>query len=340
MDIYIVTPGHFYEGFNSRVRGEGRWLVHMAGVLVNQGHNVRILSTDPVRSYVDKGVVFSSIYNSHKPDCDVMFSMDAWEDVPHLHKTKWSSMLNRFNPKRRVQALFFPTSSEVYDYIPVIHPWKYEQVRNGMGHCLPIITHEEVSAPGFDRHRIHWFSKHSDENPEYILGVMRALDTLVFEYGARPLFVDGVYIESQSYRNYDPQKEAETKRLFRQIVVGGPAQSLGNWAPYDFVRDWMASSKLMVGIHHPVAAPSMSEIAALGGFPVLFENQTSCAPYDTIDLPCIPLSANEDEVKSFILRAWQDESFFNDTVHLCQEAIEDHRQSRAAEIIRRFLEEL
>lgn len=338
--IYIVTPGHFYEGFNSRIRGEGRWLVHVAGVLSNQGHSVSILSTDLIRTYKDRGVTFSSIYNDPPPDCDIMFSMDAWNDVPHLHKTKWTPLLDRFRPQQRVQALFFPTTEEVYNYIPVIHPWKYQTVCQGLGYCLPVITHNKCLEPGFDRQGLHWFSKRADEEPQYILGAIRAMHELVVNKGAYAVFVDGRYIHQSAYRNYDADKEKQTKILFEQMLATKRTVSLGRWAPYDFVREWMVNCKLLVGIHHPIAAPSMAEIAVSGGFPVLFGNQAECPPYDQIEFPHIPLSASDEEVKDFILKAWTDRDFFESTVLACQEAVQDHRQDRAAEIINQFVEGL
>ena len=339
MKIYIVTPGHFYQGFNSRVRGEGRWLVHMAGVLVSQGHQVYIISTDRIRTYQDRGVWFTSIYDDNDPDCDLMISMDAWEDVPHLSKTRWSPMLNAYNPKKRVQALFFPTADEVYDYIPVIHPWNYEQVRKGLGHFIPVITHETCKPPGFDRNCLYWFSKRPNENPDYLLGVISAARELIVDGGSEALFVDGIYIHQGQYRNWDSQKEAATKALYVEILGTGRVDSLGYWAPYNYVRDVMSKTKMMIGIHHPVVAPSMAESAVSGAFPVLFENQVSAPPYDTIDIPYIPMSASDGEVKEFILQAWNDKDLFESTIFACQNSVQDHQLDRATPIIQKFIEE-
>ena len=91
MKVYISCPGYFHEGlgFNSRIRGEGRWLVHIAGVLTQQGHDVTIFSNDPVPPYTDGGVKFSSIFNvaNHDPNCDLLIAMDAFPDLPHVHSS-------------------------------------------------------------------------------------------------------------------------------------------------------------------------------------------------------------------------------------------------------------
>lgn len=340
MKIYIVTPGHFYEGFNSRVRGEGRWLVHMAGVLVNQGHEVCIVSTDQLRPYQDNGVWFSSIYNKNEPDCDLMISMDPWMDVPHLHKTEWGQMLEEYNPQKRVLALFFPTADEVYDYLPVIHPWNYQQVRDGKAHFLPTITHEVPKPPGFDRNRVYWYSKRPNEENTYLLGSILGAHAIIVGREAEGFFVDGAWIQQGEYRNCDPQKEAAIKSLYQQILDTGRVDSLGTWAPYDHARNMMIGSKLLLGIEHPVAAPSMAEAAATGSFPVLFQSQTTVPPYDVIDLPCIPMDADDSQIREFILKAWDDREFFESTVLACQAAVEDHRQSRAAVRIQKFIEEL
>ncbi len=348
MKIYISCPGHFFEGlgFNSRIRGEGRWLVHMAGVLTKLGHTVTIFSNDPVKPYTDRGVIFSSIFNlaDHDPVCDVLFAMDAFPDLPYVHKSGTiSPLLPKFEADKRVWAGYFPLGGEqeeVYDIIPTIHPWNYAQCREGNGIFLPIIIYDELQPPGFDKTRFHWYSKNAHEEPQYILGVMQALHTLVTQHGAAGSFVDGVHIGSQPYRKEYPEfKEQHVKTLFRDIVGRG-SESFSSWAPYDYVQALLKRSKLLVGVHHPVAAPSMAEIAAYGGVPIIFENQKQCAPYDQADIPFIPEGASDEEVSAFILKAWTDEDFFVDTVETCQAAITAHGYDEAYQRIEQFIGDL
>ncbi len=337
MRIFIASPGFYYDGFNSKLRGEGRWLVHMAGVLVAAGHDVTIFSNDMVRPYTDQGVDFDSILNVRSDiECDIVVSMDAFVDVPHLGQTEISPLIARLKAPKKVQALFFPTAQEVYDYIPVIHPWKW-----GKGHFVPIITHSAVTSPGFDRTRFHWYSKRPNETPEYLVGVLKGLLGLVTDHGATGgLFVDGVWISSDDYRNCTSETEEESKTIFTQIMQSGGSESLGTWAPYDYIQESILNSKLLVGIHHPVAAPSMAEALASGTFPVIFENQKSCPPFDKCDFPFIPLDSNESDIVEFITRAWLDKDFFEKSVLLGQEAIVDHAQDRASRLIINFFEEL
>ncbi len=120
----------------------------------------------------------------------------------------------------------------------------------------------------------------------------------------------------------------------------GRVDSLAYWAPYDHAQRLMSKSKMMVGGHHPVVAPSMAESAASGAFPMLFENQATLPPYNTIDLPHIPMSSNDREVKEFILQVWDDRDLFESTILACQESIQDHQRDRAELIIKKFIEEL
>ncbi len=338
MKIFIASPGFYYDGFNSKLRGEGRWLVHMAGVLSNAGHDVTIFSNDMLRPYTDRGVSFESILNVRSDiECDIVVSMDAFMDVPHLGQTDRSPWIAQLKAPKRAQALFFPTAQEVYDYIPVIHPWNWED----KGHFVPIITHSEVGSPGFDRSRFHWYSKHPDETPEYLVGVLKGLLGLIRNHCAEGgLFVDGAWIMSDTYRNITPAKEDEAKYLFTQIMQTGGSESLGTWAPYNYVQESIQKSKLLVGLHHPLAAPSMAEAVAAGTLPIIFENQKQCPPFDQCDFPFIPLDASESEIVEFITRAWTDKDFFEKSVLSGQEAIVDHAQDRASRLIINFFEEL
>lgn len=348
MKIYISCPGQFYEGlgFNSKIRGEGRWLVHMSGVLAEQGHNVTIFSNDPVKPYKDRGVVFSSIFNltSHDPCCDVLIAMDAFPDLPHVHKSgNVSPLLPKFRAGKRVWAAFFPLGGEqeeVYDIIPTIHPWNYQQCREGKGVCLPIIIYREVQPPGFHKKHIHWYSKNAHEEPKYILGVIQGLHKLVTCHGAVGSFVDGVQIESQKYRKEYPQpKEDQTKSLFREMIRLG-SESFSGWATYDYVQGLMSKSKLLVGVHHPVVAPSMAEIAAYGGFPVIFGNQKDCPPYDRVDIPFIPEDISDEQVCEFILDVWTNEDLFVHGVETCQSAIVEHAYGEVYQRVEQFIKSL
>lgn len=343
MRIYISSPGQFYEGFNSKLRGEGRWLMHMAGVLARSGHEVAVFSNDPVRPYQDQGVTFSSIFNfqGHDLNCDVLVAMDSFSDLPGTHKTNITPLLDNFNPQRRVWAGFFPCGDDdVYNYIPTIHPWNYQQCRDGKATWLPIITHVELQAPGFERKRFHWYSKNAHEEPKYIAGVMMALHELASKQEVVGSFVDGVQIGSQKYQKEYPQnKEDLTKILFKEILVKG-SESFSHWAPYDYVQSLMSQSKMLVGVHHPVAAPSMAEIVSYGGFPLQFKNQKDCPPYDQVDIPFIPEDASDEQVREFILEVWNNEELFTSTVLTCQEAIRGHGLDEAAVRINKFFEEL
>lgn len=342
MRIYISCPGFFYQGFNSRLRGEGRWLVNVAGVLQQAGYEVAVLSNDPVRPYKDQGVIFASVHDQLPPECDVLMSMDTFEDVPHLHKTNITPLLSRkFRPQKRVAALFFPTAPEVYDYLPVIHPWNYSQVREGSGFFLPIITHSHLDPPNFEKKRFHWYSKRPNENPEYLLGVLKGLLRLVKGDGASGLFVDGHWILTNDYRNNCPiEIRKEVQQTFMEIMASSPSDSLARWVPYDNARESMASSKMLVGVHHPVAAPSMAEAASDGAFPLIFGNQKQCPPYDQIEIPFIPLDFTNKQVEEFIVRTWSDRQLFESTVLACQDAIKEHAQDRAARRIIQFFEDL
>lgn len=342
MKIYISSPGQFYEGFNSKLRGEGRWLVHLAGILTQQGHRVAIFSNDPVRPYEHNGVVFTSIHNQlDSPECDLLIAMDSFPDLPEqFHKTNISPLLGEFRPRNRVWAGFFPLGdydSPIYDMMPVIHPWNYDQCRNGRANFIPIVTHEEVHPPGFNKTRFHWYSKNAHEEPKYIAGVMMALHELVTKRGAAGSFVDGVQIGSQKYRKDYPQnKEDLTKILFKEILVKG-SESFSHWAPYDYVQQLMSQSKLLVGVHHPVAAPSMAEIAVYGGFPIQWKNQHDCPPYNYADIPFMEEDVSDEEVREFILEMWDNEELFTKSVLTCQEAISPHSRENASKIVEDFM---
>ncbi len=345
MKIYISSPGQFYEGFNSRLRGEGRWLMHLAGILASQGHQVAIFSNDPVRPYTQQGVLFTSIFNQvDDPDCDLLISMDSFPDLPEcFHKTNISPHLGKFNPQKRVWAGFFPISGVnevIYDLMPVIHPWAYETCQLGKATHIPIVTHVRVIPPSFHNTRFHWYSKNAHEEPQYIAGVMQGLYELVTHHGACGSFVDGVQIGSQRYqKDYPESKEQLTKILFKEIVVAG-SDSFSHWAPYNYVQQCMSQSKLLVGVHHPVAAPSMAEIAAYGGFPVQFKNQHDCPPYNRVDIPFIPEDASDEDVRDFIVEMWTNEDLFTQSVLTCQGAIEKHSLASARFIVEDFMENL
>lgn len=345
MRVYISSPGQFFQGFNSRLRGEGRWLLHLAGALAENGHEVTIFSNDPVRPYKDKGVIFSSIHNfqGHDLNCDILVAMDSFSDLPGTHKTNITPVLDNFRASKRVWAGFFPVGGDqeqIYSYIPTIHPWNYKPCREGRATWLPIITHLDFQSPGFGRNRFHWYSKNAHEEPKYIMGVMSALYDLAMEKGAVGSFVDGVQIGSQKYRKDYPQnKEDLVKILFKEVVAKG-SESFSHWAPYDYVQQLMFRSKMLVGVHHPVAAPSMAEIVAHGGFPLQFKNQKDCPPYDQVDIPFVKEDASDEEVKEFILEAWNNEELFTKTVLTCQEAIVGHGKQQAAARINKFFEEL
>lgn len=345
MKIYISSPGQFYEGFDSRLRGEGRWLVHMAGILVEQGHSVAIFSNDPVKPYAQNGVVFTSIFNQlAEPDCDILFAMDSFPDLPEVfHKTNISPHLGRFNPRHRVWAGYFPIGEKhesIYDMMPVIHPWKYQNCVPGKATHIPVVTHNTLVPPRFDNTRFHWFSKNAHEEPLYIAGVMQVLFKLVKEHGASGSFVDGSQIGSQKYRKeYPENKEELTKILFKEILASG-SESFSNWMPYSHVQRLMSQSKLLVGVHHPVAAPSMAEIAAYGGFSIQFGGQKNCPPYDHVDIPFIPEGSSDEEVQDFILEMWNNEKLFTESVLVCQSAISLHSKEAASVIISNFIEEV
>jgi hypothetical protein len=336
--VFIPAPGQFYDGFNSKLRGEGRWLVNIAGALADAGHDVTIFSNDMLRPYTDRGVDFESILNVHSNiECDIVVSMEPFPDVPHLGKSDLSPRIAFLKSEKRVQALFFPTDDSVYDYIPVIHPWNWDN----KGYFVPIITHSEVSPPGFDRSRFHWYSKTPHETPEYLVGVLKGLRELITEHGCSGgLFIDGAWFMSDEYRNITTEKEEAAKILFTQIMQTEGSESLVGWAPFDYIQESIITSKLLVGLHHPVAAPSMAEALAAGSLPIIFENQKGYPPFDKCDFPFIPLGTSESEIVEFITKAWTDKDFFEKSVLSGQEAIADHAQDRASRLIVNFFEEL
>lgn len=343
MKIYISSPGQFYAGFNSKLRGEGRWLIHLAYILTQQNHQVIIFSNDPVHPYQQNGIFFDSIHNPlSNPDCDLLIAMEAFLDLPEVHKTPISTLLERFQPKKRIWASFFPIGnydSPIYDIMPVIHPWNYDQCRNGRAICIPIVTHTQTRPPDFTKTHFHWYSKNAHETPQYLAGVMQGLFELVTKYGASGSFIDGWQISNQSYRDYPQNKEDLTKILFNEIINRGSI-SFSHWVPYDYAQYLLAKSKLLVGIHHPIAAPSMAEIAAYGGFPVIWENQHKCPPYDLVDIPIVSDSASDEEIRDFLVEIWTNEKLYTETVLVCQEAIRPHSLAQASKIVADFIDSL
>jgi hypothetical protein len=166
---------------------------------------------------------------------------------------------------------------------------------------------------------------------------MRGLYELVTKHGACGSFVDGTHLESKRYqKNYPRDKEQLSKTLFEEIIAAG-SESFPCWAPYNYVQQLMSQSKLLVGVHHPVAAPSMAEIVAHGGFPVQFENQHTCPPYNHVDIPFIPEGSSDEEIRDFIVEMWTNEDLFVRSVLTCQSAIETHSSASVSVIVENFI---
>jgi len=340
MRIYIASPGQFYEGFNSRIRGEGRWLIHLAGVLRTQGHDVTVFSNDPLGVYTDRGVTFTSVWNDAYPkECDLMISMDAFSDLPQLHKTNVTPQVDTFKPTKRVWATVFPVEDThpVHDVLPVIYMYNFGRQK---GIPLPLLTHDKVVPPDFTKTKFHWYSKNANEEPQYILGAMRGIARLVENHGASGTFIDGPQLFQGDYRkNYPKEKEQETKQLFSSILSKG-SESFANWVPYDYALSLLSKSKLLLGVHHPIMAPSILEVVVLGGFPVIFENQKNCPPYDHVDIPYVKENASDDEVADFIEMMWTDKDLFEASVLTCQEAIHAHSYPEVYKAVQKFIYDL
>jgi len=160
---------------------------------------------------------------------------------------------------------------------------------------------------------------------------------LVTKHEACGSFVDGVHLSDKRYqKNYPHDKEQLTKTLFKEIIEAG-SESFPCWATYNYVQQLMSQTKLLVGVHHPVAAPSMAEIAAHGGFPVQFENQHRCPPYNHVGIPFIPEGASDEEIRDFIVEMWTNEDLFVRSVLDCQAAIEQHSSDQAFRIVEDFM---
>lgn len=338
MRIYVVSPGVFNEGFNSALRGEGRWLLGISEVFASTGHEVVVFGESPLAEYFDRGVKFSSLSNFFPAECDLLISMTPYSDAPLLDKTKYSVILDqKFKPGKRILALFFPTSDAVYDSYPVIHPWDYQ----GRGTFIPLITHKNLSPPSFIRNRFHWHSKKPNDMPQYLIPVLRGIRRLCLQHSAQGLFVDGAWI---LYGEYPPDfaksKALEAQFIFKEIMRRPGNESLDRWAPYDYSLSSIQSSKLLIGTHSPISSPSMAEISVSGGFPILFENQKNVPPYDTVDIPFIPLKSSEKEIEDFIVRLWTDEDLFCKSVLTCQKALQRNSYFEASKAIGKFLEEI
>jgi hypothetical protein len=277
MRIAAACPGDFHEGFDSLVRGEGRWwLLVLRAVKKYLGHDVFIIGQHNKEYYDEEsGIYFLNLKNmKNHGEFDVVFSMDAWPDTGV--DTNWISPdLNAIKTKQRVFAPFFNNDqANKHCTIPTVYPYYYDE-----GTCLPICPGSQIdltqSENNFGKKNVVWFSKNSHENPEYLLSSFtNAIEYVETMKGALVVVDGGVLVE----REY-PDKQHIIKLLdnYSKVLL------LKQWIPYSQMRRLLKVSAFITGIHHPVANPMSLDIVFDGGLTIQFENQRYCAPYNKLE---------------------------------------------------------
>lgn len=284
MKVAAACPGDFHMGFDSLVRGEGRWWLLVLRALHRiAGHDVYIIGQHN-HQYFDEesGIQFLNLKDPNVfGEFDIVFSMDAWANTG-VDENWITPHLNVIKTKQKVYAPFFNNDqANKQCTIPVVYPYYYDR-----GTCIPICpgTMSDLKSEknNFGFKNVVWFSKNSHENPEYLLASFTNAVNYVMDKEGALVVVDGHVLVDKDYPNKMQiiylLNQANTPQK-RNVIL------LNEWLKYSQMRKILKSSAFITGIHHPVANPMSLDIVFDGGIVVQFENQRFCAPYNNLIEP-------------------------------------------------------
>jgi hypothetical protein len=282
--IGIVGPGDFSNGWNSLVRGEGRWLMSiLKSIKGDPEYDTTLISQDHGEryNYNDEGLgtkirSIKAVLNAEM-SFDILFSMDAFEeDYSGFHKTNMSHWISKIKTKQRIWTPFFSSMEHYNSKYPVVYPYYYKETDDKKLFTIPIAlgTCSELNkAPNFNKKNAVWFSKNSHENPIYLYKSLKYSLEYINELGGNLVVVDGKWLMSHEYQDHTLVKNLIT-------TYSNNIKLLDQWLPYDKMKYVLDRCKFICGIHHPIVNPMQLDIVFSGGIPIIFSNQASLPPFN------------------------------------------------------------
>jgi len=313
----FVGPGDFSNGWDSLVRGEGRWLMSIIKSLKDDpNYDTTLIVQDhgDLYNYNDSflGTKFRSIKSvlNGELNFDILFSMDVYEDeIADFHKSNMSKWVSKIKTKQRVWAPFFSSKQHLESKYPVVYPYFYKEADLKKLFTLPIAlgTIKDLSSKkinNFNKKNAVWFSKNSHENPEFLFeSLQNCLDHLNKIDGFL-VMVDGKWLHTKEYKDKEKVVSLLDKNKTRVCL-------LDKWIPYSKMKSILDKSQFICGIHHPIVNPMQLDIVFSGGIPIIFNNQKELPPFNDTQLPYIDGKNTEDGFYNMYHRILVDETSYN-----------------------------
>ncbi len=317
--IGISSPGDFHLGWNSLIRGEGRYVLTLAKALAKSPYNEIAILGQGNKVYHDSSinVYFLNIFNNIETEFDLFFSMGDAPTESGLETNWMVEHIDKIKAKRKIFMSFFDSDDHKKSNIPVVYPYYYSRVDNEKTFCLPIClgSENDLNENNFNQHNIVWTTKNSHENPEYLyLSLFYAIE-YVKKHDSKIVMIDGHKLLDNDYKDSDRVKELINEN---KTYIWWQKE----WLPYNKMDYAMSKSKIITGIHHPIVGPSQLQIVFKGGVPLIFQNQKELPPYDKIMIPHVIFGKEEDSIQR-CYNYLEDEERFNNWLTTCKNEIKD-----------------
>lgn len=317
MRIAFSSPGDFNYGYDSLVRGEGKYCQAIARVLAKNPNNEVCILGQGNKTYKDEkyNTYYLNIYNPPETEFDIFFSIgDPFFDIG-IEPNWMTEHVSKIKTKKRVFMSFFGSDSHKNCNIPVVYPYYYKEVDNKHTFCLPIClnSQNELNKNNYDKNNGVWTTKNSHENPEYLYQSFKHCSEYINNKNGKFIIIDFLCLVDREYKNSDKVKKiiSDNKSIYWWQK---------EWLPYSKMEYIMSKSKFITGIHHPIVGPSQLQIVFNGGVPIIFENQKNLPPYDKVNIPYIRFESYQQDLDE-IYSKLDDVHYYTDWLDACKDAI-------------------
>ena len=327
--VAVAGPGDFHLGINSRCRGEMRWWINGLKVLSKDPQNEVAIIGQCNKTYKDNEyriyfLNIDEVISGHSSvEFDVLFSMDPYKNIG-LPENWMSDKVSKIKTKKRVFAPFFGSTQHYACTIPVVYPYYYQEINNIQTFCVPACfgTKEQLyKKSNFNEPNIVWFSKNSHENPDFLLASFKAALDFVIKKNGKLIIIDGKKLTYKEYKDHE-----EIKGLMKQYKDRIWYTEDEQWLPYNKMKYVLNKSKFITGIHHPVCNPMQLDVVFDGGLPIVFENQISLPPFDSVKngVYYVPYGREQEDYIKEIYNKYEDEGEFNAQLGIFRNAAEEY----------------
>lgn len=364
MKIYIEGGGHqgIFHGYDTSFRGEGRWLLTIAQILVKLGHDTTFI-IDSDEKLNESGIKYRPLNYiiDNEPDCDILFSLRGFNSIEpeydihnlpvhwkekskneYIKLVEWHrklrSEMDKINYNKSVWASFWPTGETRHNHekITIIYPWEYSEFQSD-NNFLPFVFGNVFSDYNFNKKTMHMYTKEIYHDAEYLLAILNGMVNIIKNDDISGTSVSFINFKNK-LNNCRGEDEAE---IIKSIdTISRHIKILDAYLPYNEITKILSNCKLLIGTNHPILNPSVGEVLLHGGFPIIFENQFKNTIHESINFPFIQLNSTNEEISDFISDAWNNKNLYTKSIDVFRQSLHKHLHDKACGIIGNFINNL